>query len=327
MMRGAVATAFVLQCVGVVRVYDLIVAMTGGGPGISTKMPAVYVIDMITSSQNVGQGMAAATMMLVPIIVLLSVLGIVGWRAAGARRVKRHERAATSRIGDAAAARAAGGGEPCGPKPRRLSPARVGIYAFLIVSALFFLIPLYVMVVTSLKGMPEIRLGHLFNLPAQDHVPAVGRRLAARLHRARLLRPASGLPQLGEDHRAERDRLDRHRRRSTATRCPSGATRAPTCIFGVLVFGAFVPYQVVIYPLIIGFRGARAVLDAGLHHHRAHDLRHADPDAALPQFLRRRCRSSCSRRRASTAPASGGRSSTSWCRCRCRSPSSPSSCR
>ena len=80
MMRGALATAFVLQCVSVVRVYDLIIAMTGGGPGISTNMPAVYVIDMITSSQNVGQGMAAATMMLVPIILLLSIVGIVGWR-------------------------------------------------------------------------------------------------------------------------------------------------------------------------------------------------------------------------------------------------------
>lgn len=80
MMRGAFATAFVLQCVSVVRVYDLIVAMTGGGPGISTNMPALYVIDMITSSQNVGQAMSAATMMLVPIIVLLSVIGIVGWR-------------------------------------------------------------------------------------------------------------------------------------------------------------------------------------------------------------------------------------------------------
>ena len=73
MMRGALATAFVLQCVGVVRVYDLIIAMTGGGPGISTTMPAVYVIDMITSSQNVGQGMAAATMMLLPILVILAV--------------------------------------------------------------------------------------------------------------------------------------------------------------------------------------------------------------------------------------------------------------
>ncbi len=80
MIRGALATAFVLQCVGVVRVYDLIVAMTGGGPGISTSMPAVYVIDMITSSQNVGQGMAAAMMMLLPILVVLAIGGLAMWR-------------------------------------------------------------------------------------------------------------------------------------------------------------------------------------------------------------------------------------------------------
>lgn len=59
MMKGAFATAFVLQCVGVVRVYDLVIAMTGGGPGIATSMPAVYVIQLITVRQNVGQGMAA----------------------------------------------------------------------------------------------------------------------------------------------------------------------------------------------------------------------------------------------------------------------------
>ena len=52
-----------------------------------------------------------------------------------------------------------------GPKPQRVSPARMGVYGFLIIAALFFLFPLYVMVVTSLKTMPEIRLGHLFNLP------------------------------------------------------------------------------------------------------------------------------------------------------------------
>jgi glucose/mannose transport system permease protein len=80
MMGGAVATAFTLQCVSVVRVYDLVVAMTGGGPGISTNMPAVYVIDMITSSQNVGQGMAAATMMLFPVVIVILIGSLVAWR-------------------------------------------------------------------------------------------------------------------------------------------------------------------------------------------------------------------------------------------------------
>ncbi len=81
MMRGAILTAFILQCVGVVRVYDLIVAMTQGGPGIATQMPAVYVIQHITDRSNVGQGMAAATMMLLPVIVLLGIQALAQWRA------------------------------------------------------------------------------------------------------------------------------------------------------------------------------------------------------------------------------------------------------
>ena len=87
MMKGAFATAFVLQCVSVVRVYDLVIAMTGGGPGIATTMPAVYVIQLITVRQNVGQGMAAATMMLLPILVVIAATGLLRWRRSRAGRV------------------------------------------------------------------------------------------------------------------------------------------------------------------------------------------------------------------------------------------------
>jgi len=79
MMRGAVATAFVLQSVAVVRVYDLIVALTQGGPGIATQMPAVFVIENITTRQNVGLGMAAAAMMLLPILILVGAWGGILW--------------------------------------------------------------------------------------------------------------------------------------------------------------------------------------------------------------------------------------------------------
>ena len=37
----------------------------------------------------------------------------------------------------------------------------------LIFAALYYLLPLYVMVVTSLKGMPEIRLGNIFAPPME----------------------------------------------------------------------------------------------------------------------------------------------------------------
>lgn len=76
MMRGAVATAVVLQCIGVLRIYDLIVSMTGAGPGNATMMPAVYVLQMLTDRQNVAQGMAAAATMLLPVVLVLIGIGI-----------------------------------------------------------------------------------------------------------------------------------------------------------------------------------------------------------------------------------------------------------
>ncbi len=67
MMRGALGTVLLLQLTGIARTFDLVYSMTSGGPGIATQMPAMYVISFITVRLNVGQGMAAATMLLLPI--------------------------------------------------------------------------------------------------------------------------------------------------------------------------------------------------------------------------------------------------------------------
>ena len=58
--------------------------------------------------------------------------------------------------------------EPRGARPRpTLSRRNIILYGTLIVVALYYLLPLYVMVVTSLKGMPEIRLGNIFAPPVE----------------------------------------------------------------------------------------------------------------------------------------------------------------
>jgi glucose/mannose transport system permease protein len=80
MMSGAIATALVLLVVNTVRTFDIVIAMTGGGPGIATQMPATYVIDNI-NSRNVGQGVAAATCMLLPIATLILIQFFFRWRA------------------------------------------------------------------------------------------------------------------------------------------------------------------------------------------------------------------------------------------------------
>ena len=60
--------------------------------------------------------------------------------------------------------------EPRGPKPRKMMSRRnIILYGTLLVVAIYYLIPLYVMIVTSLKGMPEIRLGNIF--PRQLRLP------------------------------------------------------------------------------------------------------------------------------------------------------------
>ncbi|NOZ31833.1 MAG: carbohydrate ABC transporter permease [Alphaproteobacteria bacterium] len=52
---------------------------------------------------------------------------------------------------------------PVGTKPKRLfEPSRVFIYTVLVVAASFYLFPLYVMIITSFKDLEAIRFGSLF---------------------------------------------------------------------------------------------------------------------------------------------------------------------
>jgi glucose/mannose transport system permease protein len=71
MMRPVIVTTLVIIATGIVKVYDLVVAQTGGGPGIASEVPAKYVYDAMFLSQNLGQGFAASTMMLLTVAILV----------------------------------------------------------------------------------------------------------------------------------------------------------------------------------------------------------------------------------------------------------------
>jgi glucose/mannose transport system permease protein len=71
MMRPVLITTVVLTAAGIVKVYDLVVAQTSGGPGIASEVPAKFVYDSMFFGQNLGQGFAASTMMLLPVIILV----------------------------------------------------------------------------------------------------------------------------------------------------------------------------------------------------------------------------------------------------------------
>lgn len=71
MMRPVFVTTLVIIASGIVRVYDLVVAQTSGGPGHASEVPAKYVYDYMFSAQNLGQGFAASTMMLLTVLIVV----------------------------------------------------------------------------------------------------------------------------------------------------------------------------------------------------------------------------------------------------------------
>ena len=71
MMRPVFVTAIVIIASGIIKLYDLVVAQTNGGPGIASEVPAKYVINYMFQAQNLGQGFAASTMMLVSVAIIL----------------------------------------------------------------------------------------------------------------------------------------------------------------------------------------------------------------------------------------------------------------
>lgn len=70
MMRLTFLSCAILLAIGVVRAYDIIVAMTRGGPGTSSYLPAFFTVNAFWERQNLGYGSAAATLMLAFTLVL-----------------------------------------------------------------------------------------------------------------------------------------------------------------------------------------------------------------------------------------------------------------
>jgi glucose/mannose transport system permease protein len=61
----------VIQIQFAIKTFDLVAALTKGGPGISTTFPAIYVYDLMFQRGQIGEGAAAAIMMLAALAVVL----------------------------------------------------------------------------------------------------------------------------------------------------------------------------------------------------------------------------------------------------------------
>lgn len=149
---------------------------------------------------------------------------------------------------------AASGAIPSGPKPKRkLSGRNIMIYGFLIMMCLYYILPLWVMVMTSLKGMPEVRLGNIFAPPVEiTFEPWVKAWSTA----------CTGL---------NCDGLSRGFWNSVQILIPSVILsiavasvngyalvnwkfKGSDIFFTILIFGSFIPYQVMLYPIVIILR-------------------------------------------------------------------------
>lgn len=75
MMKFTFLTCGILVAIHVVKAYDIVVAMTHGGPGVSSYVPAYFTIDAYWVRANLGFASAAATIML--LITLLAFLPFV----------------------------------------------------------------------------------------------------------------------------------------------------------------------------------------------------------------------------------------------------------
>jgi glucose/mannose transport system permease protein len=144
--------------------------------------------------------------------------------------------------------------EPSGPKPKKtLSRNNIFLYGTLFVIAVYYAVPLYVMIVTSLKGMPEIRMGNLFAPPVEVTFEPWVKAWSEQ---------CTGL---------KCDGLSTGFWNSIRITIPSVLVsiaiasvngyalanwrfKGANFFFTALIFGAFIPYQVMIYPIVIMLR-------------------------------------------------------------------------
>ena len=143
---------------------------------------------------------------------------------------------------------------PRGAKPKKtLSGRNIMLYGILIVVCVYYLLPLWVMVMTSLKGMPEVRLGNIFAPPVEITFQPWVKAWAEA---------CTGL---------NCDGLSRGFWNSVLITVPSVVLsiaiasvngyalinwkfKGSDIFFTILIFGSFIPYQIMLYPIVILLR-------------------------------------------------------------------------
>ena len=71
MLRPAFLSAFVILAHLAIKSYDLVIALTGGGPGRATELPATFMYSYTFTRNQMGIGASSAVMMLMAIAAIM----------------------------------------------------------------------------------------------------------------------------------------------------------------------------------------------------------------------------------------------------------------
>lgn len=88
MLGPSVATVFVLLSTAVIKLFDAVAAMTQGGPGTASEVPAKFIMDYLFGRANIALASAGSIVMLLTVLVLLAPLLYARSRANGAAGAK-----------------------------------------------------------------------------------------------------------------------------------------------------------------------------------------------------------------------------------------------
>ena len=144
MMRPVFMSAIVILVHLAIKSYDLVIALTAGGPGISSDMPAVFMTQMAFHRSEIGLASASAIMMFLTVTAI-----VVPYLYSELKRKMTEDSYKIL--------------EQKSGKNKIIF--RWILFIILGIFALYYITPLYVMIVTSFKTMDEIRQGNIFYLP------------------------------------------------------------------------------------------------------------------------------------------------------------------
>ena len=71
MLRPMIITSLVLLSISIVKMYDVVVAMTNGGPGTASEVPAKFIMDNLFERANIGLATAASTVLLITVLLIM----------------------------------------------------------------------------------------------------------------------------------------------------------------------------------------------------------------------------------------------------------------